>query len=356
MPELNANATDVREIHKVIQANCDSVTPPYLNALKWTTLPLSDNYLVKEVLKIGEIDTYAVYACLRVPAAGKPTELDSDLVDFVTGEIKQVRLFAPVINSIKWVKPFDNIRQVCSDAQRADPPRKAFILACFVLRGHTRTSPLEPRLLFLSGLGLAIENCEDDRPLKAKRKTVADQSDALGPSRRISMTSTSQGHSVQEIKAKLQEKFGHHIPPHFNNLVWVPTKMKGASETLKIGKRNDRGVFAYFDQQAANHMHQIRIQEVNGQEIIKKDLNTIQFFEPFSRLKFSDDNKTFAQGYRSYLKGCFALHGHAQNDKVQIDLKAFIRVVLAIEKDGSSRGAEDAGSKAALSGKSVKVC
>jgi hypothetical protein len=68
--------------------------------------------------------------------------------------------------------------------------------------------------------------------------------------------------------------------------------------------------------------------------IAKTEMSSVVFFEPYCHLKIDDTNTKLAQAFRTYLRGCFALRGHAARDLVSVDLAKFAQSVASIKARG----------------------
>lgn len=123
--------------------------------------------------------------------------------------------------------------------------------------------------------------------------------------------------------------------PYLDTLRWSPTSNSGASEKLQIGTRDEEKVFAYFDRGRPS-IYQLSIFQGNVEhemtEVVKKGMWSVEFLKPFSYwMSRAENGGKIAQRFRTYLRACFVLRGHAAGGSVVIDMHWFPRVVSVIE-------------------------
>lgn len=141
--------------------------------------------------------------------------------------------------------------------------------------------------------------------------------------------------TLQDIQDILRENIGLETLPYLDTLQWLPSSGPGATEKLQIGTRDEERVFATFDV-TRPAIYQLSILRENSEhevtDVAKKDMTSVEFFEPFSYWTETTENITkIAQRLRTFLRACFVLRGHAAGGSVIIDMNAFPRVVSVIE-------------------------
>lgn len=142
-------------------------------------------------------------------------------------------------------------------------------------------------------------------------------------------------YTLEEIQTTLREKCGLNNLPYLDTLRWSTTTSPGASEKLQVGTRDEQKVFACFDVNR-HSIYQLRILQGNVEhemtEVVKKDMLSVEFLEPFSYwMSEAENGGKLAQRFRTYLRACFVLRGHAAGGRVVIDMHCFPRVVSVIE-------------------------
>jgi len=364
--EPNKSAEDVVAVRAIVKQVTGSDTMPFRESLMWEFHPGPQIVGVKdatEILRIGEYKDQGIYAYLwRHDSQIPPNMLTVHIILTLdkgpatintANKLLQVSLLAP----FKYIRPHDT-RPLSMDA-----PLKAFILACFILRGHTRDVALRPRSTVNGALRQALLDVERGAARKGKGKTdvSASPNDAkrAGSSslgQRVDSHGPKQGHYRHEIEEVLWERFGTGTLPYLDHLRWTPTTTKGAVERLKIGTRMDRPVFAFFDPKASPS-NQINILQVNAdgdkQPITKTMMHSIAYFKPFSYLEINSQVTMRAQKLRTFLKGCFALRGHSDGQLASIDLDSFARTAQKFADKGFSRGVDtEAGDSICVAGPS----
>lgn len=193
--------------------------------------------------------------------------------------------------------------------------------------GHTvgRSAQLYGR--FFGDLGLALSKINDG--MKEKGKGKAAQEDSKGPASppsRVDSSQTPPGsvmESVEALEAMFERKTGLKSWRFLSSLAWVLTPGGKADEKLRIGRRNSKAVFAYFDPRGgAFHTISIR-KDSDRADIAKADLHTVSFNKPYNRLPLENGGSSVGQSFRTFLKGLFILKSHSRGFVVSIDVRAF---------------------------------
>jgi hypothetical protein len=160
-------------------------------------------------------------------------------------------------------------------------------------------------------------------------------------------SSLKNGHPLDAIKQALQNKFGTSNLPYLGNLRWIPTNDKSAPEKLQIGTYDGQDVFALFDATAGLNW-QLHIVQAYGvkkhREITKAKWDSIDLIAPYTYLEQQILNKRAAQFVRTFIKACFALHGHSAGHKVSVNLETAVRCAAIIKRKGYGLAAEDVSS------------
>jgi len=351
--EPNESAEDVVAVRAIVKQVTGLDTIPFHESLMWEFHPgpqKSGWNDATEILRIGEYKDQGIYAIF----SKRCSQVSSDMLTVsisltldkgpatinTANKLLQVSLLAP----FKYIRPHDT-RPLSMDA-----PLKAFILACFILRGHTQDTAIRPRSTVNSAFRQALLDVERGAARKGKNKTNvtaispdAKRASSSSVSQKIDYPGPRQGHYRHAIEEVLWERFGTGTLSYLDHLRWAPTTTKGASEKLKIGTRMNRPVFAFFDPKASPSS-QLNIIQVNAdgdeQLITKAMMHTIAYFKPFSYLEINDQVTTRAQKLRTFLKGCFALRGHSDGQRASIDLDSFARTAQKFEDKGFGRGVD----------------
>jgi hypothetical protein len=362
---VDERAEDVRAILSLLRKETGSTDLSLSDTMMWTPVPATVHDTASERLQIGEWDDRAVYAYMKQPKLPYMQNMLSDLVFLACGDETETMVLSTTYSQIKTLEPFKHIDLNLLRPLGKDCPVNAFILSCFILRGHTENTSLSGCVSDLEGLRKALMDIEKGKTKGEKGKSLdnnrrTSQASAASSSNRHKVPEGTQpslqkGNPTEGIAAALQKCFGQRSLPYLKNLKWEKNKDEGAMEKLRIGSRWNEAVFAIFNSKARFHQ-QIRI--VQGHEsrasdaISKADLSSVSLREPFSLLDIGDGSKRLAQKFRTYLKGCFALRGHAAGEIVSVDIASFVKSVTTIRATGYG-GPPTKGSTSSVGARSV---
>jgi hypothetical protein len=356
IPEIGESAEFVRTIRSLLKSDTNSSQPTFFASLMWTPGDEAISKTVPETLQIGELDERPVYAYLIRPG----TRTGSDVLDLFTGDDTDKKSVPRAkLHQVSFEVPFKYICLQTDYPLGEECPLRAFILACYILRGHTKNFSTKTRAIVISGLQQALLDVDEGLITKGKGKAVTGNTTSASSSSRpnivgrASQTNWREGHRLEAVQASLRKNFGYETLPYLNLLIWKSTNMIGAPEKLQIGTRQGHPVFAIFDPRAPSKWQQLRIFEGDGaepkKEISKNTMSSVNFLKPYSYIKIDDSKPDFAQKFRSFLKGCFVLRGHSDDRPISIDLVSFVQKVREIKKQGfdaesklGSGGASDA--------------
>jgi len=358
------DAQDVRTIIDIVKTETGIGEPPGFELLQWHGMSRKSGILGDEKLEVGELNGQEVFACLRKPIDDSKHWLRANLIKLITGDGDTTSQIEPsMLNHIVYTAPFKHIRYHTGTASESDCPIKAFMVACFVLRGHTHEKALKPRALFRVGLITALQQYEQTVLVKGKGRLLARAASApWSNGKKITVPAeTEKGHHVEDVRSHLQKKLGVQTLSYINSLGWAPSCLPGAPERLRIGTRCNTTVFATFNPHAPFAQQLSIIQYGKNRlriEIQRAGMASVEYDKPYSYLELAGKDtpvaqtKALAQILRTYLKGLFVLRGHSDGQRIAIDLPSFTRTISTIRTAGYTIGSgaslgNDAGNLAA---------
>lgn len=151
--------------------------------------------------------------------------------------------------------------------------------------------------------------------------------------------------TLKDLQKAIRAKTGFETLPYLDDLEWVRITDEGAPEKLRIGTCEATPVFATFNINRPDRSQLRILNEKNKQEVIeldKKQMRTVEYLKPFSYwMDRPYEGAEIAQRFKTYLKACFILRGHAAGNSVSLDTYNFPRVVQVIESK-RRRGEEQA--------------
>jgi hypothetical protein len=336
-------ASDVLALRQLLFSETTSSELPLFDCLMWMRA-VKNEKIAAEELQVGELGDVLVYASLQQPGTRAGTDMLQDRVVFTYGGPNDIGLVAITSLMVSYIAPFKYIIASVTNPLSRDCPLKAFILACFILRGHTKDASMRMHSAVFVGLRKALSDIKQGTEENGKGKDMAKSAPLIQPSAQQKLVSgdshpkAREGHRIEAVQAELLKFFPFDNLPYIHQLKWQPSNTTGSSEKLKIGTRHKRTVFAVLNIHAKSSWQQLRILEGDGtaskDEISKASMSAVKFLEPYSHLKLDDAKPAFAQMLRTFLKGCFILRGHANRQAVSLDLKSFVRKVREIQMSG----------------------
>ncbi|EAT84016.2 hypothetical protein SNOG_08848 [Parastagonospora nodorum SN15] len=348
------NAQDVRTIIDIVKGETGIEELPGFGLLQWHYMSRNSGILGDEKLAVGKLNGQDVFACLRMPPVDDKYSLRANLIKLITGDgVTTSQVEPSMLGQIVYAPIFKHIRCDTGTASQPDCPIKAFMVACFVLRGHTHDNPLKPRALFRVELITALKQYEQTILLKGKRKDLAGATSASSTASAFNGKSVTpavesdKGHHVEDVRSHLQKKLGSGTLPYISDLGWEPSSLAGAPEKLRIGTRCHAAVFAIFNPRAHPAQQLNIIQAGKGRlriEIQRAGMASVKYDEPYSHLGPTGKDmpvtqiKALAQTLRTYLKGLFALRGHSEGRRICIDLQSLTRTISTIRMAGYGIG------------------
>ncbi|KAH5194796.1 hypothetical protein HBI81_139170 [Parastagonospora nodorum] len=348
------NAKDVRTIIDIVKGETGIEELPGFGLLQWHYMSRNSGILGDEKLAVGKLNGQDAFACLRMPPVDDKYSLRANLIKLITGDgVTTSQVEPSMLGQIVYAPIFKHIRCDTGTASQPDCPIKAFMVACFVLRGHTHDKPLKPRALFRVGLITALKQYEQTILLKGKRKDLAGATSASSTASAFNGKSVTpavesdKGHHVEDVRSHLQKKLGSGTLPYISDLGWEPSSLAGAPEKLRIGTRCHAAVFAIFNPRAHPAQQLNIIQAGKGRlriEIQRAGMASVKYDEPYSHLGPTGKDmpvtqiKALAQTLRTYLKGLFALRGHSEGRRICIDLQSLTRTISTIRMAGYGIG------------------
>ncbi|KAF1919980.1 hypothetical protein BDU57DRAFT_593668 [Ampelomyces quisqualis] len=300
-----------------------------------------------ERLQVGELNGSAVYAYLRRP--DQMPSFITDLVTFISEHDTQQDMTKNLARATQ-LAPFKYLRPLGLADLRKECPLKAFILACFVLRGHSNDCPLPLTLTMMTAFKAAIlkinTGAGNDTAQEQPRTSMWPRGYCTRASASRQNASASprphpgpRKYGLGDMKTGLEMYTGLQDLPYLTRLRWLPIDQEGAKEKLHIGTRLDQPVFAYFNPWE-NPSQQLMIKQGDGREpqttILSPGTTSITLFKPYSEIKIANGGVNPAKELREYLKGCFILRGHAKHSPISINLRSFVKTVSKITAPGFS--------------------
>jgi hypothetical protein len=339
----NEGASDVLALRQLLFSETTSTELPLFSSLMWTRAFKSEKIAAEE-LQVGERDNFPVYASLQQPGTRAGTDMMQDRVVFTSEGTTDTGLVAITPLMVSYIAPFKYVNASATNPLSRDCPLKAFVLACFILRGHTKDAPMKIHRAVLVSLRKALTDIKQGTEEIGKGKDKAQSVPVIQSSSQQKVVSgdsnakAREGHRIEAVRAELLKFFPFDTLPYIHQLKWQPSNTTGSPEKLKIGTLHNHAVFAILNIHAKSCSQQLRILRGDGaaskDEIPKSSMSAVKFLEPYSHLKLDDAKPAFAQMLRTFLKGCFILRGHANRQAFSLDLRIFVRKVREIQMSG----------------------